>query len=83
MHDLFFKDPWTEGKDFFAKKDTLLIRAEQVRHLELKSKVHHCLLNGIKELASRSESVSVGKEMNVHPTSWSYVRGIPNNLGLK
>ena len=69
MHDLFFKDPWAEGKECFAKKDILLIQSERVRCLELKSKVRRRILNGIEELASCSESVWVGKEMNVHPTS--------------
>ena len=63
-------------------KDIMLVRAKQVCHLELKSKVRRCILNGIKELADHAENVSVGKEMDVHPSSWSYVRDQPNNLGL-
>ena len=49
------------------------MRAERVRHLELKSKVRRCILNGTKELADRAENDSVGKEMDVRPSSWSYV----------
>ena len=52
------------------------------RRLELKSKVRHCILNGIKELADCAKNVSVGKEMDVRPSSQSYMQDQPNNLGL-
>ena len=33
-------------------------------------------------MVTSSESVVVGMESDVRPESWSFVRSMPNNLGL-
>ena len=82
MSPLFFDDPWAKGRATFAEKDILAIRVECVRRLVLKSRVRRCILNGIEDMVTSSESVVVGMESDVRPESWSFVRSMPNNLGL-
>ena len=78
-----FKDLWEVGHESLEKKDVLRVRSEMVRCLAVKCKVRLCILNKMKELANRAVQVIVGREMNVPPSWWTFLRMRKNNLGLK
>ena len=65
-----------------AERDILVIRVERVQQLNLKSKVCHCIINGIKEMVASSEYMAVRMETDICPHLWSSVRNRPSNLDL-
>lgn len=83
MHECMLKNPWSIGREAFAKTDVVHIRSEAERVRKQKSDLRRCLLNNIqKEDLLGKKEVAIAMDVEGVVQWQNYLRSRPNNLSL-
>ena len=80
MHGSIEQDLWRLGREQFAKKDIVLLRADVGRCSQKKSRVRRCIINGIHAARSDGEKLDIGDDLDYVPLWQLYVKFRKHNL---
>mmetsp|Transcript_8791 Transcript_8791/g.15293 ORF Transcript_8791/g.15293 Transcript_8791/m.15293 type:complete len:254 (+) Transcript_8791:854-1615(+) len=82
MHPQIGIDLWKAGREEFAKKDVVAIRAAAALCQEPKGELRECIMNDIIDRLAAASMV-IPDDLLYRPSWKKYVRNVDNNLGLK